>query len=272
MRLRGAVVLVTGASSGIGEATALQLARKGARLALCARRLDRLQSVAERCRKLGSPAVTVRKADVGKRAEARAFVAGAVRDFERVDALVNNAGVGWRGRLWEMPEDDAERLVDINVLGLLWTTQAVLPPMLAARAGVIVNVSSVVGFRPAAYSALYSATKHAVVGLSHALRGELSGTGVKVSVVYPASTRTEWLERLGETASASMPAASADSVARTVVNALRWPRRDVIVFPYRLAQMAEPFLGGPLDHILGEARRRQSPDLEEPVPHEQADV
>lgn len=272
MKIRGAVVLVTGASSGIGEATALLLARRGARLALCARRLDRLQSVAERCRSLGSPAVTVRRTDVGKRPEARAFVAGALRDFERVDALVNNAGVGWRGRLWEMPEEDAERLVDINLLGLLWTSQAVLPGMLAARSGVIVNVCSVVGFRAAAYSAVYSATKHAVTGLSHALRGELSGTGVKVSVVYPASTKTEWLERLGENATASMAAASADSVARTVVNALRWPRRDVIVFPYRLAQMAEPFLGGPLDHILGEARRRQTPELEEPLPQEPLDV
>ena len=257
-------MLVTGASSGIGEATALLLARKGARLALCARRLDRLQSVAERCRRLGAPTVTVRRADVGRRAEARAFVAGALRDFDRIDVLVNNAGVGWRGRLQEMSEEDAHRLVDTNLMGAVWTTQAALPSMLGANRGVIVNVGSVVGFRAMPYSAVYSATKHALTGLSHALRGELSGTGVKVSVVYPASTRTEWQQRLGEETQTSVPAQSAGAVARTVVNAIRWPRRDVIVVPYRLAQLAEPLLGGPLDHALGEMRRRQSPALAEP--------
>jgi short-subunit dehydrogenase len=263
-RIKGASVLVTGASSGIGEATALAFARRGARLALCARRLDRLQSVAERCRKAGAPAVTVRRADVSRQAEVRGFVASALRDFDRIDVLVNNAGVGWRGRLLDMGEADLRRLFDTNVMGAVWAIQAVLPSMLAERSGVIVNVASVAGFRPVPYSAAYGATKHALVGLSHALRGELSGTGVKVSVVYPGTTATEFFG--DERPPGFMQPAW--WVANTIVRTVRWPRRDVIVLPYRAAHLAEPVLGGPLDHLLGEVRRRHWPQLEDAGPAE----
>src|SRR3989442_8442548 len=197
VRLKGAVVAITGASSGIGEATALAFARKGARLALGARRLDRLNAVAERCRQKGSPDVSTRRLDVGKSADARAFVAAALRDHERIDVLVNNAGMGWMGRLHEMPDEKVEELLATNLAGVIACIQAALPPMLERRRGVIINVASVVGFRAAPYSAVYSATKHAVVRLSHALRGELSGTGVKVCVVYPGSTKTEFFTLTG---------------------------------------------------------------------------
>src|SRR5919199_6135254 len=190
--LKGAAVLVTGASSGIGEATALAFARRRSKLALCARRLDRLQAVGERCRQAGAADVVIRKADVGRAADARAFVATALQHYERVDVLVNNAGFGWWGRLADLPEEEAQALVATNLMGAIWTTQAALPEMLAAGSGVIINVASVVGFRAAPYSAVYSASKHALVGLSHALRGELSGTGVKVCVVYPGTTDTEF--------------------------------------------------------------------------------
>lgn len=253
IRLRGASVLITGASSGIGEATALAFAKRGARLALCARRLDRLQAVAEACRAAGAQAVLVKRADVSRRAEAQAFVAAALRDFERVDVLVNNAGRGWRGRLQEMPAEEVESVFATNVLGLVWTTQAALPSMLAARSGVIVNVASVVGFRAAPYSAVYSATKHAVAGLSHALRGELSGTGVKVATVYPGTTDTEFFK--ADSPGPMMQPASL--VAASIVRAARWPRRDVILPPYRLAHLAEPVLGGLMDHVIGGYRRKQ---------------
>src|SRR6202165_5640256 len=147
VRLKNGVVVVTGASSGIGQATALAFARKGARLALGARRLDRLNAVAQMCREKGSPDVSVRRLDVGHRAEARAFVAAALRDHERVDVLVNNAGLGWMGRLHEMPEEKIEELLATNVRGVTATTQAALPAMLRRRRGVIINVASVTGFR-----------------------------------------------------------------------------------------------------------------------------
>jgi uncharacterized protein len=252
MRLKGAAVLVTGASSGIGAAAARRFARKGARLAICARRLDRLHEVAEQCRALGAREVVVRRVDVAKPADVRAFVAGALRDFDRVDVLVNNAGLGWRGHFQDMPEESMRGLLDTNLLGLGVATQAVLPAMLQQNSGVIINVASVVGVRAMPYSAWYSATKHAVIGLSHALRGELSGTGVKVCAVYPGTTLTEFFKD-GEPVGIAQ---SADWVARAIVRAARWPRRDVVLAPYRLALLAEPILGGPLDHVLGELRRR----------------
>jgi short-subunit dehydrogenase len=255
MRLKGASVLVTGASSGIGAATARLFARSGARLTICARRLDRLHEVADQCRHAGAEAVVVRKTDMTRPADVRAFVAGALRDFDRIDVLVNNAGVGWRGRFQDMPEEAIRNLIETNLTGLAVAVQAVLPPMLEANSGVIINVSSVVGFRATPYSAMYSATKHAVTGLSHALRGELSGTGVKVCAVYPGSTVTEF-RGPGQPPPAHILVQRPEHVARAIVRTARWPRRDVIMIPYRLVHLVEPVLGGPLDHLLGEVRRR----------------
>jgi short-subunit dehydrogenase len=258
VRLKGAVVVITGASSGIGEAAALAFARRRSNLVLGARRVDALNAVAQKCRDKGAPEVTVRRLDVSQRVEARAFVAAALRDHERIDVLVNNAGLGWMGRVNEMPEDKIDELIATNVKGVIATTQAALPSMVERRRGVIINVASVLGFRAAPYSAVYSATKHAVVGFSHALRGELSGTGVKVCVVYPASTETEFF---AETEAPIGPQYPAWWVANTIVRTARFPRRDVMVLPYRLAHLAEPVFGGLVDHALGEARRMKSPHL-----------
>ena len=258
MQLKKSVVAITGASSGIGEATALAFARKGSRLALGARRLDRLNAVAEKCREAGSPDVSTRRLDVGRHADARAFVAAALRDHDRIDVLVNNAGLGWMGRLHEMPEEKVDELLATNLAGVIATTQAALPSMLERRSGVIINVASVVGFRAAPYSAVYSATKHAVVGLSHALRGELSGTGVKVCVVYPASTKSEFFDH---TEAPIGPQYRAAWVANLIVRTARFPRRDAMVLPYRLVHLAEPVFGGLVDHTIGEARRLRSPGL-----------
>ena len=155
-------MVITGASSGIGAATALAFAKRGARLELAARRLDKLNEVAERCRHAGSPDVNVRQVDVAERAEARALVAGVLRSHERLDVLVNNAGVGWMGRLQHMPDKKVDELIAVNVKTVVTTTQAVLPWMLDRRRGVIINVASVAGFRASPYSAVYTATKHAV--------------------------------------------------------------------------------------------------------------
>lgn len=258
MRLKGAVVVITGASSGIGEAAALAFAHRRANLVLGARRVDALNAVAQKCRDKGAPEVTVRRLDVSQRVEARAFVAAALRDHERIDVLVNNAGLGWMGRMHEMPEDKIDELIATNVKGVIATTQAAMPSMVERRRGVIINVASVLGFRAAPYSAVYSATKHAVVGFSHALRGELSGTGVKVCVVYPASTETGFF---AETEAPIGPQYPAWWVANAIVRTARFPRRDVMVLPYRLAHVAEPLFGGLLDHALGEARRMKSPHL-----------
>lgn len=258
MRLRGAVVAITGASSGIGAATAIAFARAGAVLALAARRVDRLEAVAATCRKSGAAEVSVHPLDVRERAHAQSFVAAAVREHRRLDVLVNNAGVGWVGRLDSMPEAKLDELLATNIKGTVFTIQAALPWMLEQRRGVIVNVASVAGFRGSPYSAAYSATKHAVVGLSHALRGELSGTGVKVCVVYPGVTAGT--EFFGEGGRALGPQYPASWVANLVVRTARRPRRDAMVAPLRLAHLAEPLFGGLIDHALGEIRRRNMAD------------
>jgi NADP-dependent 3-hydroxy acid dehydrogenase YdfG len=259
MRLKGAVVLITGASSGIGAATAVAFARRGAKLELGARRVDRLEAVADRCRKAGSPEVNVRHLDVSQRSDTRAFIAVALRTHERLDVLVNNAGAGWVGRLHQMPEEKIDELIATNLKGVIATTQAALPWMLERRRGVIINVASVTAFRASPYAAVYSATKHAVAGLSHALRGELSGTGVKVCAVYPGVTAgTEFFAATGRAVGPEYPASW---VADLIVRTARFPRRDAMVVPIRAAQLAEPLLGGLMDHALGEARRRASPQL-----------
>ncbi len=258
MRLRGAVVAITGASSGIGAATALAFARHHARLALGARRLARLEAVAARCRQAGAPHVSVHALDVAQKMEADSFITAVVSEHGRLDVLVNNAGVGWAGRLESMPEAKIEQLVGTNLKGVVYTVQAALPWMLEQRSGVIINVASVAGFRASPYSAVYSATKHAVVGLSHALRGELSGTGVKVCVVYPGVTGgTEFFREAGKALGPQYPASW---VANLIFRTARRPRRDAMVAPLRLAHLAEPVLGGMLDHALGEIRRRNLVD------------
>lgn len=264
IRLRGARIVITGASSGIGAATAYAFAHRHARLALCARRVDRLRSVAEQCYHLGAQEVIVRQVDVGLPDEARAFVADVLREMGRIDVVVNNAGVGWHGALPDMPDRKIWELVQTNLLGYIWVTQAALPAMVEAQGGVIVNVSSVVSFRPVPYAAVYSATKHAVRGFSHALRGELSGTGVKVSTVNPGTTLTAFEGRRQGGRFTRTP----DQVARMIVGAVRWPRRDITPFPYWLAALVEPFLGGLLDHTMGELERRQvhQPPEITPVP------
>ena len=259
MRLKGAVVVITGASSGIGAATAVAFAKRGARLELAARRMDRLTAVAEKCREAGSPDVNLRHVDVGQRGEARALIAATLRKHERLDVLVNNAGLGWMGRLHQMPEEKIEELIATNLKSVISTTQAALPWMLERRRGVIINVASVAGFRASPYSAVYSATKHAIAGLTHALRGELSGTGVKVCVVYPGVTAdTEFFDNTERPVGPQYPASW---VANLIVRTARFPRRDAMVLPLRAIHLAEPVFGGLMDHSLGEARRLASPQL-----------
>jgi NADP-dependent 3-hydroxy acid dehydrogenase YdfG len=259
VRLKGAVVVITGASSGIGEATAIAFARHGARLELGARRLEKLNAVAQKCRAAGSPDVSVRLLDVGHRASARAFIGAALRDHERLDILVNNAGAGWSGRAHQMPEEKVDELIATNFKGVINTTQAALPWMIERRRGVIINVASVAGFRPSPYSAVYGGTKHAVVGFSHALRGELSGTGVKVCVVYPGVTSgTEFFE--GRKPPVGLLTYTPAWVANLIVRAARFPRRDAMVVPMRFFHLAEPVFGGLGDHVIGEARRRDLKD------------
>src|SRR5438270_650599 len=177
------VALVTGASSGIGEATAIALSQQGARVALVARRGDRLREVAGR---IGNGALVI-EADVTHQTSAERAIARTVEEFGRLDTLVNNAGMMLLGPAVDAPLDEWQRMVNINVYGVLYCAHAAVPHLLAAAEdsprGVadMVNISSVAGRRPRAGSAVYNLTKFGVGAFSEALRQEVTGRHVRIS-------------------------------------------------------------------------------------------
>jgi short-subunit dehydrogenase len=239
MDLRGSVVVVTGASSGIGRATALAFARRGARLVLAARRVDRLQAVADEIALAGSEALAV-PCDVGRPSDIDELVRVTMERFGRIDVLVNNAGFGFSGTIEDTPDEVMRELLDVNYLGAFRLTRAVLPLMRKQRSGHIVNVSSVVGKISFPFHGAYSASKFAMCAMTEALRGELSGSGVTATVVLPASTTTEFFDaqqRIGEhSAAPAGPQQTAERVARAIVRSVNHPTPEVnLVAPMRLA-------------------------------------
>ncbi len=194
--LADTVAMVTGASSGIGAATAVALARLGASVALVARRADRLEELATALRADGETALVV-SADITDETQARAAVERTVAELGRIDTLVNNAGVMLLGPVVDAPVDEWQRMVQINLLGLLYCTHAALPHLLRfaedGRRGVtdIVNVSSVAGRETRNGSGVYNATKHGVGAFSDALRKEVTARHVRVSLVEPGAVDTE---------------------------------------------------------------------------------
>jgi NADP-dependent 3-hydroxy acid dehydrogenase YdfG len=194
--LSGTVALVTGASSGIGEATAKRLAADGATVAVAARRLDRLERLVEEIDDAGGKALAI-EADVTDRAVAEALVERTVKELGRLDTVVNNAGVMLLGPALEAPIDEWERMVDLNVKGLLYVAKAALPHLInGAGDGPrlvtdMVNISSVAGRRAREGSAVYNATKFGVGAFSEALRQEVTERHVRVSLVEPGAVITE---------------------------------------------------------------------------------
>ncbi|MCW2615157.1 MAG: hypothetical protein JWN08_2151 [Frankiales bacterium] len=195
-RLQGTVAMVTGASSGIGEATALALAAEGAAVAVVARRRDRLDELAKRIEAGGGTALVV-EADVTDEAQARGAVEQIVAGLGRLDTLVNNAGVMLLGPMEQAPVEEWQRMVQINVLGLMYCTHAALPHLLGAAQdsprGVadVVNISSVAGRVARAGSGVYNATKFGVGAFSEGLRQEVTKRHVRVSLVEPGAVETE---------------------------------------------------------------------------------
>ena len=189
--LQGTVALVTGASSGIGEATARALAAEGARVAVAARRKDRLDALAE---EIGGLAI---ETDVTDREQAVAAVEQTVAELGRMDIVVNNAGVMLLGPIVDAPVEEWEQMVHVNLLGLLYTAHAALPHLLKAaeadprRVADLVNISSVAGRQARKGSGVYNATKHGVGAFSESLRQEVTGRHVRVSLVEPGAVATE---------------------------------------------------------------------------------
>jgi NADP-dependent 3-hydroxy acid dehydrogenase YdfG len=209
--LQGAVALVTGASSGIGEATAVELARRGAAIASVARRADRLEGLVGRIEQAGGRALAI-AADVTEQEQAAGAVEQTVSELGRLDIVVNNAGVMLLGPAVGAPLEEWQRMVEVNVLGLLYTAHAALPHLLTAaedsprRVADLVNISSVAGRVARAGSGVYNLTKHGVGAFSESLRQEVTQRHVRVALVEPGAVETELvshnrpeiLEQLGQ--------------------------------------------------------------------------
>ena len=241
--LEGRRAIVTGASSGIGEATAAELGREGAVVSLGARRRDRLDALAERIAGDGGRAHAF-EVDVGDEGTARAFVEGAADRMGGLDILVNNAGVMLLGPVEGADPEDWRTMVNVNLLGLLYCTHAALPLMRDGGGGHIVNLSSVAGRSANAGSAVYNLTKFGVTAFSEALRQEALYSKIRVTCVEPGFVDTELqghntnpavieaIEKIRETAGEVLVA---DDIARAVVYAVAQPARvgvnEILVRP-----------------------------------------
>ncbi len=192
--LSGRVVAITGASSGIGEATALMCAQAGASVALGARRADRIEALAEQIEAAGGVAAAI-PVDISSEAQARGFVEAAHKRLGRLDALINNAGVMLLGPVEGADTDDWRRMIEVNCLGLLYCTHAALPLMREQGSGHVVNVSSTAGRRASLGAGVYNLTKWGVNGFSEALRQEALHSNIRVTIIEPGWVETELLEQ-----------------------------------------------------------------------------
>jgi NADP-dependent 3-hydroxy acid dehydrogenase YdfG len=219
-RLAGEVAVVTGASSGIGAATARELARRGAKVVLAARRAGELQLQVRAIEAAGGAALAV-PTDVTDAAQVRRLVARARETFGQIDVLVNNAGALWLKRLTKTSAAEIDDVVETNLLGAILLTREVLPEMLARRSGAIIAVGSLAG--RLAIEPLYSAAKFGVRGFSLGLRRQLFGTGVSASLVSPGNIRTPMTAGIGD----GLP--GPEIVAAAIADLIVHPRREVIV-------------------------------------------
>ena len=195
--IRDKIIVITGASSGLGEATARHLAGLGAKVVLGARRLERIEALAAELTGQGDDAIAVRT-DVTDRFQVEALVDAAMARHGRIDVLLNNAGLMPHSPLERLKVDDWDRMVDVNLKGVLYGIGAVLPHMMAQRSGHIINVSSVAGHKVRPGSVVYSATKHAVRVVSEGLRQEVKPYGLRTTIISPGAVDTELPDSITE--------------------------------------------------------------------------
>lgn len=235
---KGKVVVITGASSGIGRATALVLARKGAHLVLAARREEPLDELAQQCEAFGIRCLSV-PTDVSEASAVRALATQAVQAFGHIDGWVNNAGVYLLGSLEETPDDAFRQVMETNFFGTVYGARAALAQFRHQGRGTLVNVSSVFGSTTGPYVSAYAASKFAVRGFSSSIRQEFEGTGIHVCTVLPATVDTPlWQHSANYTGWRLRPVEpiySPQRVARAIAHVLERPRRELFIGPSRRA-------------------------------------
>lgn len=261
------VIIVTGASSGIGRATAIALARERATLVLVSRRENLLHSLQDQVQRSGSTALVL-PLDLRQKDQVAKMVQTAGDQFGRIDVLINNAAFGFYGSVESTTPDLVSEIFELNFEAPLLASQLVIPIMRAQGGGHIINISSVAGKRGLPLSGIYCATKFALQGISEALRVELEGSGINVSIICPGATETEFGQSIrhgdvSEKFRAIGHVQSADEVARCIVQCIKKPKAEV--YPYTasrflvLANAAAPSL---VDKIMmrffGERLRARS--------------
>ena len=229
--LRGAVVVVTGASSGFGELALLRFARAGSSVVLAARRLERLEALAERISARGGDALAVR-CDVTRLGDLEALRDRVAERFGKCDVLVNNAGIPGGGPFEEVDLARLERVIEVNLLGVVRATKLFLPMMLERRRGHVVNIASLAGRFATPGSAVYGATKHGVVAFSEALYHELGPKGILVTSVNPGFSPTE-----GFRGGSSLVNLDPDRVARLIVDVARHGRAPEVSIPRAISAL-----------------------------------
>jgi uncharacterized protein len=248
--------VVTGASSGIGEATARELTRRGWRCVLVARREDRLRALAA---ELGEGA-DVEVCDVAEREDVERAAAAILERHPQIGLLVNNAGIPARGRYTEIDPELIERVTKVNYLGGVWCLRAFMPGLLAAGDAHVVNVVSVSGTVAFAPAGAYSASKHAQLAFSRSTAALLNGSGVRVHTVIPGFVETEGFPQRAVLKSALLRrfVIDAPAVARAIANAVEKNKREVTVpwFPYRFVTIAQAVAPGVVARFVGMSRHR----------------
>lgn len=236
--IEGKVVVITGASSGLGEAAARALGERGAKLVLGARRIERLQSLAEELRQGAGAAI---ETDVTDAAQVRRLVDRALEAHGRIDVIINNAGVMPQAPLERLRVDEWDRMIDVNIKGVLYGIAAALPQMIRQKSGHVINVSSVAGHKVRGGGVVYSATKHAVRVISEGLRQEVKPHNIRTTIISPGAVDTELPNSISEADVAAgtkqfyaAQAIPADSFARCVVFAMEQPEEvDINEILYR---------------------------------------
>jgi NADP-dependent 3-hydroxy acid dehydrogenase YdfG len=229
-KLRDKVAIITGASSGIGEATVIALAAEGAKVAIAARRAERLQALSQRIQDKGGTTLEI-ETDVTDETQVRSMVKKVQATWGRVDALINNAGVMLLSPIDGADTSEWRRMINVNLLGLMYATHSVLPIMKAQQTGHIINVSSVAGRVVAPYGAVYCATKFAVGAFSESLRQQVYKDNIRVTIIEPGVVATELVQHIShaetkdmaETLYGSMKTLDSENIADAIIYALTQP-------------------------------------------------
>ncbi|MCF6094941.1 SDR family oxidoreductase [Microaerobacter geothermalis] len=253
--MKGKVIIITGASSGIGRATAVSLAKEGCILVLAARRTEELYNTLQLVKENGGTGITV-PTDVRDENDVRQMIEKTIQQFERLDVLINNAGFGKFAMLSDTELQDFEEMMNVNYMGTVRCTKHALPYLLKQRSGHIINVASIAGKVGTAKSTGYSATKHAVLGFTSSLRQELSGTGIHVSAVNPGPIDTPFFsisDPEGTYKNRIKPfLIKPEAVAKKIVRLIKFPKREVnIPVPMAIGAILYQLAPGFFEKIAG---------------------